>query len=394
MKKWTAMALCLLAFSCADEGTQDTDTIEFPGGPADSMDAYRVRADGVTVWADPVAINDVRIDRWILSGRTSYSIGQISATVAGEDVQTTAVSSRKFEVLLSAQQLAKVLTGEPVLVTIDTTSGKRFTVNFGLIARFRNTSGSSRLYPWQNIVPVVQNRQTVLRGRVTTRGQFDWLQGSNDDDSEPNPWQEDATHWVLDFPMYAIPWAASPTEDALYINGELDGKRYGKSAEIHMELSRLGVTTADPNVAWPAPSCKNDVQRCIDSLGADANLESCGSAREVNACEVAPDPQADVLPWKKRFADDLRAAIIKYYAAHEAEIVGSGGNTRPQALLAVDTDLIQEVLDPEEDPEAHDFGQVRVFSHPDMTFPGSDIVWFGAYDRATGALVGSVYDFN
>ena len=255
MKKWTAMALCLLAFSCADEGTQDTDTIEFLGGPADSMDAYRVRADGITVWADPVAVNDVRTDRWVLSGRTSYSIGSISASIAGEAVEAIATSSRKFDVRVPAHALANALAEEPIFVTIETTSGKRFTVNFGLAARFRNVSGSSRLYVWQNIVPVVQNRETVLRGRVTTRGQFDWLQGSNDDDSEPSPWQEDATHWALDFPMYAIPWAASPTEDALYINGELDGKRYGKSAEIHMELSRLGVTTADPSVVWPAPSC-------------------------------------------------------------------------------------------------------------------------------------------
>ena len=40
--------------------------------------------------------------------------------------------------------------------------------------------------------------------------------------------------------------------------------------------------------------------------------------------------------------------------------------------------------DPEEDPHGHDLSKFIVFRHPDVVFPGSDIAWFGAYDRATG----------
>lgn len=395
MTKWMIWISLGLLSACSDEAApSDSETLVFTGGPADSAEDFRVRADGITVWVEPTAVQHATIERWVISGRTSYSIARISATVAGNEAEAKATSARKFEVLLSADELVPNLADEPALITIETTSGKTFTVNVGLTARFRNASGSSKLYPWQNIEPVVMARENVFRGRVTTRGEFDYVQGSNDDDSEPTPWQEDKTHWVLDFPTYALPWAASPTEDALYINGQYNGQRYEKSAEIHMEISRLGVTNGDPATVWPAPSCEASVQTCIDQIGASGDLEPCGRAREVRACDIAADPEVAVLPWKKRFADDLRAAIIQYYVVHGEDIVASGGNTQPQALLAVDTNKITEITDPEEDPEAHDLSRVRVFSHPDMTFPGSDIVWFGAYDTQTGALIGSIYEFN
>lgn len=74
-------------------------------------------------------------------------------------------------------------------------------------------------------------------------------------------------------------------------------------------------------------------------------------------------------------------------------MAGTGANDLAGARAAVQSSLVEEVTDVEEDPFAHDFGTTIVFRHPDVVYPGSDIVWFGAYDRATGGLL-EVYDFN
>lgn len=392
--KWFLILFAVLAVACVEDTTpQDSQTLDFAGGPADSIQEPRVRADGMTVWADAHARNDLLTDRWLIGGRTSHSIEAISATIKGEPAEVVTTSARKFELRLSPQQLTANLADEPALVEVITTSGKTYTINLGLSARFRNTSGSTSLYVWQNITPVVTNGELTFRGRVTTRGEFETLTGSNDDDSEPLSWKEDTTHWVLDFPQHALVWAASPTEDALNIHGQKDGRDYARRAEIHVELSRLGVTNASPEIVWPTPTCAETTQKCIDDAGPGADLEACGRARDVLACDLPADPVADLQPWKDRFADDLRKAIIQHYAAHGPDIVQAGGNTQQQALLAVDTAQMDEVTDSDEDPEAHDFSAVRVFRHPDMTFPGSDIVWFGAYERQTGNLI-NIYDFN
>ena len=125
--------------------------------------------------------------------------------------------------------------------------------------------------------------------------------------------------------------------------------------------------------------------RCRHTSGQFALGACCADECAGGSCDAAVDAS--------RFADDLRAALVDHYAQYEDDIVGPGGNTLSQAQDAVDASLVVELTDPEEDPEAHDLSVFRVFSHPDVTFPGSDIVWFGAYDAASGALA-LVYWYN
>ncbi len=103
-----------------------------------------------------------------------------------------------------------------------------------------------------------------------------------------------------------------------------------------------------------------------------------------------PDPAR---PDATRFASDLASALVDWYAAHGDDVAQMGGNTLPEAQAAVSVELVEEVTDPEEDPFAYDPAVYQVFRHPDVVWPGSDIVWFGAYRRDTGALV-EIYDFN
>lgn len=133
--------------------------------------------------------------------------------------------------------------------------------------------------------------------------------------------------------------------------------------------------------------------RPIPSVLALSELYYVGGAalsalRQASAGDLDP-----AIPDATRFASDLTIALVDWYAAHGDDVAQMGGNTLPQAQAAVSVELVDEVTDPDEDPYAYDPAVFQVFRHPDVVFPGSDIVWFGAYRRDTGALV-EIYDFN
>ncbi len=99
------------------------------------------------------------------------------------------------------------------------------------------------------------------------------------------------------------------------------------------------------------------------------------------------------VPDGARLAADLRAALADWYGQHGGDAASSGGASLAAARAAVDAGAFEEILDADDDPQGHDLGRVRVFAHPDVVWPGSDIVWFLVYDRATGAHL-EAYPFN
>lgn len=396
MFNYNVLLLLILFFvsaGCVDEDSPvETTTLEFPDGPADGLSTLQLRADGLTVWVAPAATVGIRGETFIIDARLSHSIKNLSASVNGVDVATRVVSARKFALDLSAEALSSNLTELPLIVRLETTSGRVFHLMFGLQGRFRNAAGSSKIHVWQNILPVSKGGTIMLRGRVTTRGEFVNVGGSNDDDTEPTSARESSTKWALDFAPSSLPWAGSPTEDALQIWAQAaDNTRVQRSAEIHFEVVRLGVTSGNPSDAWPQPTCRAKVLKCVQARGQAADFEGCGKVQEVQECWHTL-PETPVVS-SARFAADLRHALVAYYVDHGDEVVGAGGNTLQQAQALVDDASVDEVLDPEEDPYGHDFTTTRVFRHRDVMFPGSDIVWFGAYTRETGALQ-SVYEYN
>ncbi len=159
-----------------------------------------------------------------------------------------------------------------------------------------------------------------------------------------------------------------------------------KKAELEARVLRVSMTTKDPSVAWPEKPCEADVLACVKAT-AGTDLGECGSYREVSRCIGQAVSHAE------QFVSDFASHLIGYYATHGADIAAMGGNTLEQAQQTISLDAVHELTDPEEDPYAHDFETTIVLSHPDVVFPGSDIVWFGAYDRASGELI-EIYDFN
>jgi hypothetical protein len=330
----------------------------------------------------------------MIEARSSYDIASLRASIGDAGAEVERTSARKFEVTLDARQLITSLEGTPLFVEITTTSGRVRNAMFTTRARTGYSSGSYRIYPWRNITGVITSGETFFRARLTTPSDVERVVGLNDDDSEPVVTREDATRWTADFPAFAFPWAASPTEDpVVYVAEDGDGDRYSRNVHMTVEIAALGVTSQEPTEAWPAPVCEEVVRTCVADLGRDADLEPCGAVAEVKPCiDELPEPD-DIEMLKNRFADGLRRAILDFYAAHEVDVVASGGNPRTEALRLVDTADMEEVTDPDEDPSGHDLDDYRVLTHPDVVFPGSDRVWFGVIDRSSGELV-EVFDFN
>jgi hypothetical protein len=108
---------------------------------------------------------------------------------------------------------------------------------------------------------------------------------------------------------------------------------------------------------------------------------------------VQPNPQSTTPIDAARFADDLRAHLDGWYAAHQADVEAAGGATLAEAVLGVDASLVTPVLDPADDPFGDDLGATAVYTHPDVVFAGSDRVWFGAYRLSDGANL-YVQDFE
>jgi hypothetical protein len=92
-----------------------------------------------------------------------------------------------------------------------------------------------------------------------------------------------------------------------------------------------------------------------------------------------------------RFADDLRDALVAHYAQYGSDIAMMGGNDLAAAQTAVDANAVEVVQDPEDNPTGYDLVDHQILVHPDVVFPGSDMVWFGVY--ADGALI-EILSFN
>jgi hypothetical protein len=368
----------------------DGETINLEDGKFDSVGEVKVRATAVTVWVDTTLEWRDAEQAFVLSGRASKDLAGVSAFLHSRPVALASqISARKFELALGRDDLLDVLRGERVFIELLAGAGSvpKYTLSVKIRARIENTSGSSKIYLHKNIVPVLLDGEVIYRGRATVALGYTDLTGTNDDDSEPQTSQENDKLWKIDWASWALWLSASPPEDAMHFSvADTGGARVRRQGEIHIKLRQLGITTLPPFEVWPVPACEQQVSDCLTQLSG-GDTENCGEAAEVQLCKKSTGPSAG------QFASDLTSHLVSYYAAHGSDIAATGGNTLADAQAAVDVGKITTLTDPDEDPHAHDLTSVTVLSHPDVIFPGSDIVWFGAYETASGKLL-EVYDFN
>lgn len=357
-----------------------------------------VKAAGFTVWVDPVAHPTERSGKpaWRLDGRTSKNLeGVLSFASDDEMGEAIQPSPRTFQVFLDADQLGHLIAGYRLIVDLDTTTGaeRQYFISVKLGTKLERFHGSSKITLRKSLTPFLYGGETRYRNLLGVAAGYDGLAITTDDGGAPLAIGAASANTAVDWNAATLLGIAADPEGELAVSARKGAATVTRSAGVDLIVSSLQITTSkEPLEIWPSPSCSAATQVCVSALPHEqADTSSCGTAIEVRPCQ-RPLPDASV-PTAADFAEHLRSWVNDWYAQHGADVVGSGGNTREQAQAFISADKVVRVTDPEEDPFAHDLARFLVFRHPDMAWPGSDIAWFGAYDRADGTLL-EIYDFN
>lgn len=222
---------------------------------------------------------------------------------------------------------------------------------------------------------------------IAHRDGGDRLYGTSDDDLFDDLAEVDSVRWVGPATMERLAWFATAhgwTPEGDDVLGIWDGVQF---TVIEAEATVAFANTAD------ADFLDHDLGldgRAVDAIVAARPIPSVQVLSELYyvgtsalvALEAEAVPPTAVS--EQVFADDLCDALVDYYADYGDEIAAMGGSSLAEAQALVSADYVWEA---EEDPYAHDPADVLVYAHPDRAFPGSDTLWFGAYERSTGDLI-------
>lgn len=392
---WCWLLMCLLvACGSADEGeseamvssTLDTDVDD---ARADAPGTWQVKTPGLTMWVGTVLEpHPVKGDtRWTLRGRVSKTMTGFRAyTASGSAFAGQMVSARKFEVVLTSSEVLDIVAGERVYFDFFAKRGAD-PMYHGMVqfaARFNNWAGTSSIYVYRAVNPVIVGDNVKFRGRASTRSGFELDVVYTDDDADPALFDDAPNKYHFDWTPAALHLAADPPEDPVRFRGSDAAQTpVEKSASLEFRLVQMGLGTKSPVAAWPPPRCEPQVRQCLRDLET-GDTEACGWANEVRPCReaVALPLAADAA----RFTADLREAIRIWYADHEDDVRALNGRTLDAALRAVDEERVGQLDAAEVDELSYDPAHFDAFFHADPVFRGSDRVWYGVYDHG-GTLI-------
>jgi hypothetical protein len=387
----TASLLVLGACAPIDEPLDDgADETQEAAASAE----LSAKADGITVWLDPVAYPTERFDQpaWRLEGRASKNLASVFAFSAddefGEAIQT---SARKFDVFVDAGQLEHLLAGYRLLLDIKTTTGsqRQYFASIRLAPKLERFHGSSKIVLHKTFTPFVFGSEVRFRNVVGLASGYADATATTDVGGGPIAVGPTGTSVAMDWLAQALMDVSADASHEIDVSASNSGVTVTRSGALEIDVTSLQLSTKNSE-AWMFPTCQTGTLECLRALPPGIlDRSSCGKAIEVLPClsQLAPNVSGET------FSVDLAAHLVGWYELHGADVAASGGNTLEQAQERCEGGNVSFVLDPADDPEGHDLSQFIVVRHPDVVWPGSDIVWFGAYDRATGALV-SIYDFN
>lgn len=390
-----AIAVAAAFFGCSvpQEPLSQEGAVKEVSGVGDELVA---KASGITVWLDPVARPTTRFDQpaWVIGGRTSKNIeGVFSFSSDDEFAEAIQISPRKFEIYMDAGQAEHLMAGYRLLLDLDTTTGstRQYFASIRIAPRFDDFHGSSKITLHKTITPFVFGQEVRFRNLIGLASGYASPTAETEAGASPLAIGPSGSSFAMDWAGADLVAAATSSEQEIAVsatNGSQTVTRF-QSTELYVKSLQL-IDEGMPLEVWPDPTCTASVRACLQALPAtELDRSSCGAAIDVLACanEVAVPVDA------ARFQMNLSNHLVGWYADHGADVAASGGNSLAEAQALVSAAKVEEVTDPEGDPDAHDLTQFRVFRHPDVVWPGSDIVWFGAYEKATGALV-AIYDFN
>lgn len=387
------ISIVMAAFACGDATTEElvssTLQTDMTDDRADSPGNWKVKTDGMTMWVDTVLepVVQAKQTSWIMRGRVSKTLTGFRAyTDDGHHFAAELTSDRKFQVVLNQHEALDVIGGKRVYFDFFAKAGVHpmyhGMVNFA--ARFGSYAGSSAVFVYRAVNPIIVAGELRFRGRASTRSGFALDLVYTDDDANPALHADEPNQYHFDWSPEALHLAADPPEDPVWFRGsDTATTPVEKTASIELRLVRMGLGTDHPFDAWPPDRCEPEVKTCLQALEL-ADTESCGWANQVRPCldRVELRGGADAT----RFAADLKTAITSWYDTHAADVRARHGRTLEAALDRIDVDRVGRVDDGEVHLLGYDPAYFEAFFHPDPVFEDSARVWYGIYDRG-GSLV-------
>jgi hypothetical protein len=333
-----SVSLALAACAAPDPGDLgDTDQAEdrLPPGPdsatsgddkADGTE-LRVRAAGMTMWVDRIAVasrGDGGEPVALIEGRTSRNLGAVSSWVPDDAFGAARqLSARTFEIeLRGGHEVNTLLSGLPIFVALDTTSGS-VTHYEGMIAlapRFAGFAGAADLAIDAAIDPVwagTTEDPLRYRGRVSTAAAADAITAEPADGAPAIERAGDLDWW--------LEWSYSSLEGTalagvpVRLTATMGAASASAQASVELHAVEIGLTIQDPREAWPSATCGADTRSCVRGGG---DLTDCGLYREVSAClSEDPCPESQPLELIPADASAADAAVSAFRAG-----CGTGGD--------------------------------------------------------------------
>ena len=125
----------------------------------------------------------------------------------------------------------------------------------------------------------------------------------------------------------------------------------------------------------------------------DVDTTSSGTASvthpQIRAASAAPTVSQET---KERCADALTWHLVAWYAESIDPLEELGGLPLRCAACGLDPERLEDVTDTALDPTGPDKEGMRILAHPDVVFPGSDILLYCIVDP-TSAIVETLH-FN
>lgn len=233
------------------------------------------------------------------------------------------------------------------------------------------------------------NRRAA-RNLIHHRNGFDGVAGTYDDNLFDSLAEVDGVRWVGPAAMeslVAFALSESWIPDGDDILGTWDGVTFTvNEAEITLAFANEAtLEELDEKLALDRRAAKAIVAaQPIESVEGLAGLYYVGhtALRTLKEASVEAAESVDQI-----FLNDLGRYLSEWYALYDASVIEMGGVDLAQAQGALSSDLVAALTASEAASKGYDVESVLVLGHPDVVFPDSEIVWFGAYERDSGELI-------
>lgn len=225
----------------------------------DGVTPLRARADGLLLSVKPRASFEQTVfgDRWRLAFEANQPLSSVlSWGEGGELGQAHMQDDYHFTISLDAAEVHHLLSGAAMYMMLMPIEGERRVVDgmVRLAPRFVDPTGSLLIWLDPAIAQVEHHGAAWLRGYATTAEKVVGLGVETAAGATPAAVvHEGGERWSMDWDVASMRTALSmPDQPVLVIGTDAAGAQYQVSADLHLVVDQLGLTTGDAEQTWPA----------------------------------------------------------------------------------------------------------------------------------------------